>query len=129
MIRNVIIPINLSKNNILESFRDKNEINCTLGIFKAEIGDIVYFYATSPLNKIILKAEVLDVDREAIKIKRAKDINTKIRLISILPEEKSDKLNFSLLLKHGINGIIKGPILLENNPKLRDYLDMIEKEV
>lgn len=129
MIRNVIIPINLSKNNILESFRDKNEIDCTLGIFKAEIGDIVYFYATSPLNKIILKAEVLDVDREAIKIKRAKDINTRIRLISVLSEEKSDKLNFSLLLKHGVNGIIKGPILLENNPKLRDYLDMIEKEV
>lgn len=128
MIRNVIIPINLSKNNILQGFKEKNEISCTLGIFKAEIGDIVYFYATSPLNKIVVKAEVIDVDREAIKVKRAKDINTKLKLISILSNDKADKLTFGLLLKNGVNGIIKGPILLENNPKLRDYIDMIEKE-
>ena len=99
---------------------------------KFEIGDIVYIYCSKPISQIIYKMEVIETDitREYTiadqqywstpsEFKTSLSNNRFFR-ISILAENKTEKLTLDDLLNHGLKGAPQGALIVKE--PLLNYL-------
>lgn len=104
-------------------------------------GDHIYIYKSigknNPEGGIILKTEVIKenvIESELIDdrkywlrgnfdYKRGKKY-IRVKLIGEIYDDKiSSKLSYNKLRKNGLNHTMPGPIILDNNPKLKAYIE------
>jgi len=105
-----------------------------------EKGDFIYIYLCAPIKKIVFKVQVIrdnvnnneliDDSKFVLKEMNKSKENKYIRLqmIEDFSNSISNKLAYELLRENGLNGPIKGPLILNNNKKLFYYIDKIEEE-
>lgn len=99
-------------------------------------GDIVYIYIGEPIAKILLKTRVVNLNipdehliggdfYRKVDAMREKANYVRLELIQSFLEKK-DYLSFEALKKHGLKGSIQGPLKLDNNPELLEYIKLVE---
>lgn len=128
-----VFPSNWSKFDVLGAFAALHELdwrkNCN-----AKAGDVVFIYLGDPVGKIVLKTAVTDDavppgstidDREFSKVppEQLADTPQLIRLKVLDSYVHLDaQLSRTVLRNNGLTSNIQGPLLLENNPRLREYV-------
>ena len=127
-----IIPANPQRYKLKDALRELNGIIDWRQHNKFEIGDIVYIYCSKPISQIIYKMEVIETDitREYTiadqqywstpsEFKTSLSNNRFFR-ISILAENKTEKLTLDDLLNHGLKGAPQGALIVKE--PLLNYL-------
>jgi len=102
--------------------------------------DEVYIYIGAPIMKLLIKTKVTndDVDLEDEEVNYSRyheegfeNIKEKKKYVRLEVEKcflgnQMKYLTFENLMKNGLNGAIRGPICLENNIELKNYIEMVE---
>lgn len=101
--------------------------------------DEVYLYMGAPIKKLLIKTKVTndDVDlEEGIDDSRYheegfENIKEKKKYVRLEVEKcflgnQMKYLTFENLMENGLNGVIRGQLCLDNNIKLKDYIELVE---
>ncbi len=100
-------------------------------------GDIVYLYMGAPVKKLLMRTRVIinDVKEPADDTEYQEEnynkIGTKKKLVRLVAEEcflgeKMKYLTFEKLMDNGLNGVIRSQLSLDNNPQLKEYIELVE---
>lgn len=98
------------------------------------LGDMVYIYCTSPIQRIRYKCKVMKLNMDFTQIRDDKEywldkseyeksLSGKFFKLQLIEEVDSEKLSFQLLLKNGLNGAPQGPIKLKG--ELESYISSV----
>ena len=118
------------------SFAHHGSIDWRQGNVKYNLGDIVYIYCTSPIQKIRYKCRVAELDKSSAHIRDDKEywlnqneyeksLNGKFFKLQLIEEVDSEKLSLPFLLQNGLKAAPQGPIKLNDN--LENYISSIFK--
>ena len=116
------------------SFAHHGSIDWRQGNAKYSVGDIVYIYCTTPIQKIRYKCKVTELNKDSSQIRDDKEywLNTeeyekslggRFFNLQLIEEVDSEKLSLPLLLENGLNAAPQGPIKLNEN--LEAYISSI----
>jgi 5-methylcytosine-specific restriction enzyme A len=133
---NWLISANGKMYDHASSFAHHGSIDWRQGNAKYSIGDIVYIYCTSPIQKIRYKCRVTELDKNSVQIRDDKDywlnqneyeksLNGKFFNLQLVEEVDSEKLSLQLLLQNSLKAAPQGPIKLNDN--LESYITSIFK--
>ena len=123
--RHWIIPANPRIYKLDDALRDLNGIIDWRQYNNFEIGDIVYIYCSKPISKIIYQMEVIATnitseytiaDQEYWNTPSDFKIslyNNRFFRISLMAENKTDKLTLNDILNHGLNGVPQGALIVK----------------
>lgn len=129
-----IIPANPNYYKVNEAFK-RNKIVYWRQTVNYAVGDIVYIYCIRPLQKIMLKTYVLQIDvafedtyDDSEFFMHKEDIydnkthkSVKLELIKYVDDER---LELKQLLSNGLKGVPQGPLRIKNN-ELISYIESI----
>ena len=116
------------------SFAHFGSIDWRQGKTKYNVGDIVYIYCTSPIQKIRFKCIVTQLNKQFSEIRDDKEYwlnqeeyekssNGIFFNLKLIEEVDSEQLSLAVLLKNGLNAAPQGPVKL--NPNLESYLSSV----
>lgn len=116
------------------SFAHYGSIDWRQGNSKYSIGDIVYIYCTSPIQRVRYKCRVTALDKNSSEIRDDKDywinkeeyeksLDGKFFNLELIEEVDSEKLSLPFLQEHGLKAAPQGPIKL--NEALEPYISSI----
>ena len=123
--RHWIIPANPRIYKLDNALRDLNGVIDWRQYNNFEIGDIVFIYCSKPISQIIYQMEVIATnitseytiaDQEYwnspshFKISLYKN---RFFRISLMAENKTDKLTLNDILNHGLNGVPQGALIVK----------------
>lgn len=131
---NWLIPANAKMYDHASSFAHHGSIDWRQGNFKYSVGDTVYIYCTSPIQRIRYKCKVikLGIDFSQVrndeeywrdKYEYEKSLGGKFFNLQLIEEVDSEKLSLQLLLGNGLNGTPQGPVKL--NQELETYISSV----
>lgn len=136
---NWIFSCDVSSYAVVAAFKELNEVDW--GTNKdVKKGDYIYIYLCAPIKEIVFKVQVVEdsvddnnlIDDSKFILKEidktTENKYIRLKMVKDLSNTISHKLTYSLLRKNGLNGPIRGPIILDNNKKLRSYIDKIEHQ-
>lgn len=117
-----------------KSFAHFDSIDWRQGNARYSIGDIVYIYCTSPIQKIRYKCRVTQINKSASEIRDdkaywfnqeeyEKSSNGLFFNLQLIEEVDSGKLLLPVLLKNGLKAAPQGPLKL--TPQLETYISNI----
>jgi 5-methylcytosine-specific restriction protein A len=116
------------------SFAHFGSIDWRQGKTKYSVGDIVYIYSTSPIQKIRFKCRVTQLNKTSSEIRDDKDywlnqdeyeksLNGMFFNLKLIEEVDSDRLSLAVLLKKGLKAAPQGPVKL--SPNLELYISSV----
>jgi 5-methylcytosine-specific restriction protein A len=116
------------------SFAHYGSIDWRQGNAKYSVGDIVYIYCTTPIQRVRYKCKVTALNKSASEIRDdkaywlnqeeyEKSLGGKFFNLELIEEVDSEKLSLPLLLKNGLNAAPQGPIKLAGN--LEPYISSV----
>ena len=131
---NWLIPANGKMYDHASSFAHYGSIDWRQGNAKYSIGDVVYIYCTTPIQKVRYKCRVTALDKTSSKIRDDKDywinkeeyeksLDGKFFNLELIEEVDSERLSLSLLLHNGLKAAPQGPIKL--NETLESYVSSV----
>ena len=131
---NWLISANGKMYDHASSFAHHGSIDWRQGNAKYNLGDIVYIYCTSPIQRIRYKCKVTELDKNSAQIRDDKEywlnseeyeksLDGKFFNLQLIEEVDSEKLSLPLLLENGLNAAPQGPIKLSGN--LEGYISSI----
>lgn len=129
-----IIPANSKMYDHASSFAHYGFIDWRQGNHNYALGDMVYIYCTSPIQRIRYKCEVMKLNMDFTQIRDDKEywldkseyeksLSGKFFKLRLIEEVDSEKLSFQLLMKNGLNGPPQGSIKL--NVELETYISSV----
>lgn len=116
------------------SFAHHGSIDWRQGSARYELGDTVYIYCTSPIQKIRYKCKVTELNKTAAQIRDdreywfnkeeyEKSLDGKFFNLALIEEVDSEKLSLPLVLQNGLKAAPQGPIKLKGS--LESYIASI----
>lgn len=123
--RHWIIPANPRIYKLDNALRDLNGVIDWRQYNNFEIGDIVFIYCSKPISQIIYQMEVIATnitseytiaDQEYWNTPSDFKIslyNNRFFRISLMAENKTDKLTLNDILNHGLNGVPQGALIVK----------------
>lgn len=123
--RHWIIPANPRIYKLDNALRDLNGVIDWRQYNNLEIGDIVFIYCSKPISQIIYQMEVIATnitseytiaDQEYWNTPSDFKIslyNNRFFRISLMAENKTDKLTLNDILNHGLNGVPQGALIVK----------------
>lgn len=116
------------------SFAHHGSIDWRQGNVKYSLGDIVYIYCTTPIQRIRYKCQITELNKNSDQIRDDqaywlkseeyyKSLNSRFFRLDLLEEIDSEKLSLPLLLQHGLNAAPQSPTRLSE--ELRNYITSI----
>lgn len=106
----------------------------TVQLNNAKVGDILYFYCSTPVSSIAFKGAILAVNKDELTINdsefvldgSALDSDIKYMEIAVFREyDLSEGLSYKDLANHGLKSKLQGPTRV--NPELSAYLHSMDK--
>lgn len=140
---NWIMPLNPNIYEVLKAFIGLNGVIDQPTRNKIHCGDFVFIYLSAPVQKIILKAIVIDENVPTQDLindykyfcsdKAHKDFDKKnknkryirLKAVEYLEDEINYELTYKKLKKNGYRGRMQSGIMLERNKPLFDYINKI----
>lgn len=131
---NWLISANGKMYDHASSFAHHGSIDWRQGSTKYSIGDIVYIYCTTPIQRIRYKCRVTALDKTLSTIRDDKEywinqeeynksLGGKFFNLELIEEVDSEKLSLPLLLKNGLSAAPQGPVRLTE--KLESYISSL----
>ena len=136
-------PVNVTSDDgfrVIDAFKGLGCVEYYQGAFSFKVGDIVYFYAGEPEQRIIAKSLVVEADQYEITldqsayscnpdnaIRRKLPFKSKepiMRLELICEYEKCKELSIESLVRLGVRGSIRTPRRV--NGRLEEYLSRVD---
>jgi 5-methylcytosine-specific restriction protein A len=123
--RHWIIPANPRIYKLDNALKDLNGVIDWRQYNNFEIGDIVFIYCSKPISQIIYQMEVIATnitseytiaDQEYWNSPSDFKIslyNNRFFRISLMAENKTDKLTLNDILNHGLNGVPQGALIVK----------------
>lgn len=116
------------------SFAHHGSVDWRQGNFKYSVGDTVYIYCTSPIQRIRYKCKVMKLNMNFSQIRDDKEywldnseyeksLSGKFFNLQLIEEVDSERLSLQSLLANGLNGAPQGPVKL--NGALEAYISSV----
>jgi 5-methylcytosine-specific restriction protein A len=131
---NWLISANGKMYDHASSFAHYQSVDWRQGNVKYAVGDIVYIYCTTPIQRIRYKCRVTALNKESNEIRDDKDywlnkneyeksLNGKFFNLELIEEVDSSRLSLQELLINGLNAAPQGPVKLSN--ELERYISSV----
>ena len=129
---NWLIPADCSKYNLFKSFIYHGFVDWHQGRYKFSVGDTVYIYCTSPIQKIKFKCTItklnlsfddtIDDVKCWVDLKKYADFKTnKFIRLKLARQVSNDNLSLDVLKKNGLKCAPRGPMKI-SDPSLNAHL-------
>lgn len=131
---NWLISANGKMYDHASSFAHFGSVDWRQGNVKYNVGDIVYIYCTTPIQRIRYKCKVIELNKSSAEIRNdkaywlnqeeyEKSLSGKFFNLQLIEEVDSTNLSLPFLLKNGLNAAPQSPIKL--NESLEAYIRSI----
>lgn len=131
---NWLISANSKMYDHASSFAHHGSVDWRQGNINYAVGDTVYIYCTSPIQRIRYKCKVTNINMDFSKIRDDKEywlddseyeksLSGNFFNLQLVEEADSEKLSLQLLLENGLNGAPQGPIKLKED--LEAYISSV----
>ena len=131
---NWLISANGGMYDYSSSFAHFGSIDWRQGKTKYSVGDIVYIYSTTPIQKIRFKCRVTQLNKKSSDIRDDKEywlnqdeyeksLGGMFFNLQLIEEVDTHKLSLEVLLKKGLKAAPQGPIKLK--PELESYISSV----
>ncbi|CAH2213162.1 HNH endonuclease [Tepidibacter aestuarii] len=106
-----------------------------------DVNDSVYIYIGYGIQSIAIKTKVVEINPEEFIDDSDYVINSdrmnvdnnadyiRLKMIDYFDQDKENLMTYELMRENGLNGSIRGPIKLNNNKQLKEYIELSEEKM